>query len=70
MTSSTKTKDNHESEIGYEDYLEALESLTQMEVPVWRKPTAKKRWTIAVGLEWVRKTSEELGLTKQLTERN
>jgi len=44
------------------DYLSALDQLTQMPTPYWRRPNAGGNWGLVAGVSWERKTRFELGL--------
>lgn len=45
------------------DYLTALQKLTLMSSPHWRRPNTLGNWGTVIGDSWVRKTRSELGLT-------
>lgn len=44
----------------YDDYFTALEALHHMDPPMWRRKADKKRWTVVMGIEWIRKAGSEL----------
>jgi hypothetical protein len=47
-------------EIAVSDYREALERLTRMPVPHWRRPNEKGNWGIVTGVGWQRKPVSEI----------
>ncbi|PPQ32045.1 hypothetical protein CCR94_07240 [Rhodoblastus sphagnicola] len=50
------------SEVKVEDYRSALDRLSKMPTPQWRRPNALGNWGIVSGVSWQRKTLAELGL--------
>jgi hypothetical protein len=51
------------SEQKFDDYLLALDRLSRMPTPFWRRPNSIGKRSTVAGASWVRKTRAELGLT-------
>jgi hypothetical protein len=47
-----------------DDYEEALDRLSRMRVPYWRRPNSVGNWGIVAGISWKRKSVEELRIAK------
>ncbi len=50
------------NEHSFDTYLKAVEALTHMSVPTWRKPDKMNRWRTKTGIRWERMTPKDLGL--------